>query len=119
VVPDIAAGAGLFWDIGFTGLAADHGWARRLRGHRHLAGHARRGLIAHYRSVGMSQSCGPLPDRKDAVALIRAAAGRGGLILEHSSGAVGGSVTRVKRLKRGGCGRVKPGLFRARILLAG
>ena len=57
--------------------------------------------------MGMSQNYGPLPDRKDAVALIRAAVERGGLALEHSSGAVEGTVTRVKRLKRGAALRMQ------------
>ena len=41
-----------------------------------------------------------------------------GLTLEHSSGAVEGNVTRIKRLKRDGYGRAKFGLLRAQILLA-
>ena len=41
-----------------------------------------------------------------------------GLTLEHSSGAVEGNVTRVKRLKRDGHGRAKSDLLRAQILLA-
>jgi transposase len=41
-----------------------------------------------------------------------------GLTLEHSSGAVEGNVTRVKRLKRDGYGRAKFDLLRAQILIA-
>lgn len=41
-----------------------------------------------------------------------------GLTLEHSSGAVEGNVTRIKRLKRDGYGRAKFDLLRAQILLA-
>jgi transposase len=41
-----------------------------------------------------------------------------GLTLEHSSGAVKGNVTRVKRLKRDGYGRAKFDLLRAQILVA-
>jgi hypothetical protein len=40
-----------------------------------------------------------------------------GLTLEHSSGAVEGNVTRVKKLKRDGYGRANFDLLRARILL--
>ena len=41
-----------------------------------------------------------------------------GLTLEHSSGAVEGNVTRVKRLKRDGYGRANFDLLRAQILIA-
>ena len=41
-----------------------------------------------------------------------------GLTLEHSSGAVEGNVTRVKRLKRDGYGRASFDLLRAQILIA-
>lgn len=41
-----------------------------------------------------------------------------GLTLEHSSGAVEGNVTRIKRLKRDGYGRAKFDLLRAQIILA-
>jgi len=50
--------------------------------------------------------------RRDLPAVIN------GLTLEHSSGAVEGNVTRVKRLKRDGYGRANFDLLRARILLA-
>ena len=50
--------------------------------------------------------------RRDLPAVIN------GLTLEHSSGAVEGNVTRVKRLKRDGYGRAKFDLLRAQILLA-
>jgi transposase len=50
--------------------------------------------------------------RRDLPAIIN------GLTLEHSSGAVEGNVTRVKRLKRAGYGRAKFDLLRAQILLA-
>jgi hypothetical protein len=43
---------------------------------------------------------------------------RNGLTLEHSSGAVEGNVTRVKRLKRDGYGRANFDLLRAQILIA-
>jgi transposase len=41
-----------------------------------------------------------------------------GLTLEHSSGAVEGNVTRIKRLKRDGYGRANFDLLRIQILLA-
>jgi transposase len=41
-----------------------------------------------------------------------------GLTLEHSSGAVEGNVTRIKRIKRDGYGRAKFDLLRAQILIA-
>ncbi len=50
--------------------------------------------------------------RRDLSAVIN------GLTLEHSSGAVEGNVTRVKRLKRDGYGRATFDLLRARILIA-
>jgi len=50
--------------------------------------------------------------RRDLSAVIN------GLTLEHSSGAVEGNVTRVKRLKRDGYGRAKFDLLRAQILIA-
>jgi transposase len=50
--------------------------------------------------------------RRDLAAVIN------GLTLEHSSGAVEGNVTRIKRLKRDGYGRANFELLRARILLA-
>jgi transposase len=50
--------------------------------------------------------------RRDLPAVIN------GLTLEHSSGAVEGNVTRVKRLKRDGYGRANFDLLRARILIA-
>lgn len=50
--------------------------------------------------------------RRDLAAIIN------GLTLEHSSGAVEGNVTRVKRLKRDGYGRANFDLLRAQILIA-
>lgn len=50
--------------------------------------------------------------RRDLPAIIN------GLTLEHNSGAVEGTVTRIKRLKRDGYGRAKFDLLRAQILLA-
>ena len=50
--------------------------------------------------------------RRDLPAIIN------GLTLEHSSGAVEGNVTRVKRLKRDGHGRANFDLLRAQILIA-
>ena len=50
--------------------------------------------------------------RRDLSAVIN------GLTLEHSSGAVEGNATRVKRLKRDGYGRAKFDLLRAQILIA-
>jgi len=50
--------------------------------------------------------------RRDLTAVIN------GLTLEHSSGAVEGNVTRVKRLKRDGYGRANFDLLRAQILIA-
>jgi transposase len=50
--------------------------------------------------------------RRDLAAVIN------GLTLEHSSGAVEGNVTRVKRLKRDGYGRANFDLLRAQILIA-
>lgn len=50
--------------------------------------------------------------RRDLPAVIN------GLTLEHSSGAVEGNVTRVKRLKRDGYGRANFDLLRLQILLA-
>jgi transposase len=50
--------------------------------------------------------------RRDLTAIIN------GLTLEHSSGAVEGNVTRVKRLKRDGYGRANFDLLRAQILVA-
>jgi len=50
--------------------------------------------------------------RRDLTAIIN------GLTTEHSSGAVDGNVTRVKRLKRDGYGRANFDLLRAQILLA-
>jgi transposase len=50
--------------------------------------------------------------RRDLTAIIN------GLTLEHSSGAVEGNVTRIKRLKRDGYGRANFDLLRARILIA-
>jgi hypothetical protein len=50
--------------------------------------------------------------RRDLPAIIN------GLTLEHSSGAVEGNVTRVKRLKRDGYGRANFDLLRAQILIA-
>ncbi len=50
--------------------------------------------------------------RRDLSAIIN------GLTLEHSSGAVEGNVTRVKRLKRDGYDRAKFDLLRAQILIA-
>ena len=50
--------------------------------------------------------------RRDLSAVIN------GLTLEHSSGAVEGNVTRVKRLKRAGYGRANFDLLRAQILIA-
>jgi transposase len=50
--------------------------------------------------------------RRDLPAIIN------GLTLEHSSGAVEGNVTRIKRLKRDGYGRANFDLLRAQILLA-
>jgi hypothetical protein len=50
--------------------------------------------------------------RRDLAAVIN------GLTLEHSSGAVEGNLTRIKRLKRDGYGRAKFDLLRAQILLA-
>ena len=50
--------------------------------------------------------------RRDLSAVIN------GLTLEHSSGAVEGNVTRVKRLKRDGYGRANFDLLRIQILLA-
>jgi transposase len=50
--------------------------------------------------------------RRDLTAAIN------GLTLEHSPGAVEGSVTRIKRLKRDGYGRANFELLRAQILLA-
>jgi len=50
--------------------------------------------------------------RRDLAAVIN------GLTLEHSSGAVEGNITRVKRLKRDGYGRAKFDLLRAQILIA-
>ena len=41
-----------------------------------------------------------------------------GLTLEYNSGAVEGTVNRIKQLKTAMCGRAKPGLPRMRILLA-
>jgi transposase len=54
----------------------------------------------------------PAGMRRDLPAVIN------GLTPEHSSGAVEGNVTRVKRLKRDGYGRANFDLLRARILLA-
>ena len=51
-------------------------------------------------------------NRRDLTAIIN------GLTLEHSSGAVEGNVTRVKRLKRDGYGRANFDLLRAQILVA-
>jgi transposase len=51
--------------------------------------------------------------RRDLAAVIN------GLTLEHSSGAVEGNVTRVKRLKRDGYGRANFDLLKAQILIAG
>jgi transposase len=61
-----------------------------------------------------------LPELRSLAAGIRRdlSAGINGLTLEHSSGAVEGNVTRVKRLKRDGYGRAKFDLLRARILIA-
>jgi transposase len=50
--------------------------------------------------------------RRDLAAVIN------GLTLEHSSGAVEGNVTRVKRIKRDGYGRANFDLLRAQILIA-
>jgi transposase len=50
--------------------------------------------------------------RRDLPAIIN------GLTLEHSSGAVEGNVTRVKRLKHDGYARAKFDLLRAQILPA-
>lgn len=50
--------------------------------------------------------------RRDLPAVIN------GLTLRHSSGAVEGNVTRIKRIKRDGYGRAKFDLLRAQILLA-
>ena len=50
--------------------------------------------------------------RRDLPAVIN------GLTLEHSSGAVEGNVTRIKRLKRDGYGRANFDLLRAQILIA-
>ena len=50
--------------------------------------------------------------RRDLPAVIN------GLTLEHSSGAVEGNVTRVKRIKRDGYGRANFDLLRAQILIA-
>jgi transposase len=50
--------------------------------------------------------------RRDLAAVIN------GLTLEHSSGAVEGNVTRVKRIKRDGYGRAQFDLLRAQILIA-
>jgi len=50
--------------------------------------------------------------RRDLAAIIT------GLTLEHSSGAVEGNVTRVKKLKRDGYGRANFDLLRAQILIA-
>jgi hypothetical protein len=50
--------------------------------------------------------------RRDLTAVIN------GLTLEHSSGAVEGNVTRVKRIKRDGNGRANFDLLRAQILIA-
>jgi Transposase len=50
--------------------------------------------------------------RRDLPAIIN------GLTLEHSSGAVEGNVTRIKRLKRDGYGRANFDLLRAQILIA-
>jgi transposase len=50
--------------------------------------------------------------RRDLAAVIN------GLTLEHSSGAVEGNVTRIKRLKRDGYGRANFDLLRAQILIA-
>ena len=50
--------------------------------------------------------------RRDLAAVIN------GLTLEHSSGAVEGNVTRVKRIKRDGYGRANFNLLRAQILIA-
>jgi transposase len=50
--------------------------------------------------------------RRDLTAVIN------GLTLEHSSGAVEGNVTRVKRIKRDGYGRANFDLLRAQILIA-
>ena len=50
--------------------------------------------------------------RRDLSAIIN------GLTLEHSSGAVEGNVTRIKRLRRDGYGRANFDLLRAQILIA-
>jgi transposase len=50
--------------------------------------------------------------RRDLAAVVN------GLTLEHSSGAVEGNVTRVKRIKRDGYGRANFDLLRAQILIA-
>ncbi|HEX3305199.1 MAG TPA: ISL3 family transposase, partial [Streptosporangiaceae bacterium] len=63
---------------------------------------------------------GDLPELRSLAAGMRRdlAAVINGLTLEHSSGAVEGNVTRVKRLKRDGYGRANFDLLRARILVA-
>jgi transposase len=63
---------------------------------------------------------GDLPELRSLAAGIRRdlAAVINGLTLEHSSGAVEGNVTRVKRLKRDGYGRANFDLLRTQILLA-
>jgi transposase len=50
--------------------------------------------------------------RRDLAAVIN------GLTLEHSSGAVEGNVTRVKRIKRDGYGRANFDLLKAQMLIA-
>jgi transposase len=61
-----------------------------------------------------------LPELRSLAAGLRRdlAAVTNGLTLEHSSGAVEGNVTRVKRLKRDGYGRANFDLLRLQILLA-
>jgi transposase len=63
---------------------------------------------------------GDLPELRSFAAGIRRdlSAVINGLTLEHSSGAVEGNVTRVKRLKRDGYGRAKFDLLRAQKLIA-
>ena len=76
---------------------------------------------------GAARNCPPaaveaddLPELRSLAAGLRRdlAAVINGLTLEHSSGAVEGNVTRVKRIKRDGYGRANFNLLRAQILIA-
>jgi transposase len=102
---------------------ATAGCAHLQRLHQHVRSFAK--IMAQRRGTELpawleAVEADDLPELRSLAAGMRRdlAAVTNGLTLEHSSGAVEGNVTRIKRLKRDGYGRANFDLLRAQILIA-